>query len=532
MDDWQEELYTPATTKDGFRHLWGRDPVGGMHATESSALTPAAARMHFAPHHADRPHADPVVEAGIVEAWAALRQRMHDLPQGAPQEQHRFGTPHTRLLAPVTGDDIAQAIRSLNPHGAAGPDGVETRHLRLGVGPEPGPTQGERPATAPGAACRAMVAHMATRLLHYGEYSDRLRHARLVPIPKPGRNSKVAANNRGLMVSSAAHRAIGKVLADRLQTWALECGQLPSEVLGFVQERSTHDAAHAVMAMAHARAMHALREHVDTVDAAGRPTGWGRETYVLMCDISKAYDRVDRRSLLTMLANDMDVPMPMELVRAIDAIYTDRTFSCVTAQGTAAPAALGTGLMQGDPLSCILFALLVSYVMRRMKQDPAVPGVWAAAGVVADVLHGRAVPRGQEGMPRRHSPTLAARRAGADTGREVHMCGTAYADDVSTLNATVQDCQRSATWLRVAFSPFGLAFEPTKSVIIVFTPRRTALPVARGVRRGAMMPFEAGISPMVTHGTWSRPGARGPQTEAQWGGVVRPRALLAPVVAN
>ena len=82
--------------------------------------------------------------------------------------------------------------------------------------------------------------------------------------------------------------------------------------------------------------------------------------YLLLLDWEKAYDRVHPDRLVVALSR---LGMTPKYIRIIESLYANMRFVVQDAFGKSAEEPQHTGLRQGDPLSCLLFILLLSVIM-------------------------------------------------------------------------------------------------------------------------------------------------------------------------
>lgn len=154
-----------------------------------------------------------------------------------------------------------------------------------------------------------------------------------VLLPKKG-DLALLQNYRPLSIAAAAFRILGGAVSSRLQSAAQEV--IASTQTGFILGRSSTSNMVTLYLLHHAV-------------AAGRLVG---PIWILNLDQQKAYDRVRREWLLDCLSAYGFGPRFLTYIREI---YRHPTVG-ISAEGHfAEPVPLQCGILQGDPMSCLLY---------------------------------------------------------------------------------------------------------------------------------------------------------------------------------
>ena len=82
----------------------------------------------------------------------------------------------------------------------------------------------------------------------------------------------------------------------------------------------------------------------------------GRDCFVTYIDFKGAYPSVDHAQLVSVLTA---LGMPADFVRIVDNLYSSATTSFYTPHGLTDPIPICRGTLQGDPLSPLLFDLMI-----------------------------------------------------------------------------------------------------------------------------------------------------------------------------
>ena len=231
------------------------------------------------------------------------------------------------------------------------------------------------------------------------------RRTKLKVIFKKG-DLELPSNYRPISIIPVVAKLYSTILYKR--TRALCDKRLADEQFSFRQGRGCADAVHI------------LRTVIE------KSAEWGEELWVATLDVEKAFDRVHHSSLFeALLTNKVDV----SIVAALHRLYTGLHASVELWPGESSRTfQIQCGVRQGDPLSPLLFNLVLSQVLEKVKT------IW----------------------PRRNYGTNVGRSLRGE--RLTHI---AFADDMTLTTRSWTSMKRMLSTLRDAFAKRGLALHPS-----------------------------------------------------------------------
>lgn len=245
-----------------------------------------------------------------------------------PEEEERADTnsvyeenAHLRgVWAPITVDDIGKCELDLDS--AAGPDGVTVANWR-GV-------------------CAKVRALFYNLILAKGTLDDELKRARTVLIPK-GSGNISAGDTRPLSITSVVVRQLHKIFARRFKT--------------------LHDFDPCQRAFIDCDGTLENLSIISTILADARKSK--NEVHIATLDLRKAFDSVAHKTIVETITA---LGCPKHFVDYINALYTD---SRTTLQYGSLDTILkvNQGVLQGDPISPLLFNAVMDRAIRRIPED-------------------------------------------------------------------------------------------------------------------------------------------------------------------
>lgn len=231
----------------------------------------------------------------------------------------------------ITEWEVRRAMRVLRRGKAAGVDGIPPEFIKEAWLPGGG--------GPPMNALVEPVLHLFNRVFKEG-YPEVWRVGAVAPVPKKA-GAVSMDEHRGIVVGAALAKLYSQVLLGRLDVWAERWGVRAKGQFGFRKGRGTDDGTFV------------LNHVLEAYKARGQPV------YAVLVDFRKAYDSVDRGTLWRCLAQ---LGIRGGMLDALMDMYR-RVQLRVRVGGALGPVFESErGVKQGDPLSPLLFGLLLERV--------------------------------------------------------------------------------------------------------------------------------------------------------------------------
>ena len=228
--------------------------------------------------------------------------------------------------------ELRNVISDLKCHKAIGPDNIHNQMIIQG-----------------GYKLHLKILNLFNKCLNSGIFPKKWNIAYIVPIEKPGRDGKEPKNNRPICISSALGRLLERIMANRLQTFVVDINLFNFIQSGFLKNRSTDD----VLANLVSDVLFNLERDFDT--------------FIIMSDLSKAYDTVWINALLYKLKK---LGIHGNFYKTIKNFLLNR-YNCVKIfnyKHTNVKKLLG--VPQGSPISPILFIIFLADYYIPPELDP------------------------------------------------------------------------------------------------------------------------------------------------------------------
>lgn len=268
----------------------------------------------------------PVPESPIhpndqYDFWRGLFES-ESLEDNRPMEAGRLLEGVGALLEP---GEVKEALKDMPKGTSPGPDGVKVADLSPGLVDE--------------------LTAWFNIWLYLGRPPESLSQGRTVLIPKRAKPEE-AGDFRPITVSSVVLRLMHKVFAERLRN-----APLSNHQRGF----RPFDGVAMNVFLVKALIQRAKVEH--------------RPLYLVFLDVKKAFDSVSHRSLLRALRR---LGFPPNLIRYIEGAYAQAstTLACDPEQRKIR---FRSGVLQGDPLSGILFNAVLDMALAGLPENLGVP---------------------------------------------------------------------------------------------------------------------------------------------------------------
>ena len=227
----------------------------------------------------------------------------------------------------VTKVDVEVAVRSMRVGKSAGRDGITAECLKQG-----------------GGAIVEWLVRLLNTCFDAGEVPEDWRMAIIVPLYKGKGDKHVCGNYRGISLLSVVGKVYGRVLANRLREGTDRW--LSEEQCGFREGRGCVDQLFVVR------------------QACEKYLAKGRESFWAFMDLEKAYDRIDRAALWTVLGF---YGVGGKLLAAVKSFYKNSRACVRVGDRESESFEVKVGLRQGCVMSPGLFNIFMDGVVREIN---------------------------------------------------------------------------------------------------------------------------------------------------------------------
>jgi len=218
--------------------------------------------------------------------------------------------------------EIKAIIKKLKSFKAPGLDGIQNILLK------------KLPAKA-----IILITKIYNGCIKIGYFPSTLKLAKVIPIPKPGKDLKLPSSYRPISLLSCLGKLFEKVIHIRLNAFVMERNIIAKEQFGFRAQHST---------------THQVKRVVNFIKSNKRKR---KSTGLILLDIEKAFDSVWHDGLIFKLNS---YGIPKYLLKLIKSFVTDRKF-LVAINGTySSQRNIPAGVPQGSVLSPLLYTLFIS----------------------------------------------------------------------------------------------------------------------------------------------------------------------------
>ena len=229
-----------------------------------------------------------------------------------------LNVPPHEMIKKFTKDEIQNHAKKLNNDKACGPDEIHAEFIKH----------------AP-PIIHQNIADIYNNTAATGDTPSALIHGLLLPLPKPGKPKGPPANLRPIILLSILRKILTVALLQRI--WTRLSTKIPKSQAAYQKGRGTTEQVLALKIL---------------IDKALTTNNY--DLYILLIDMSKAFDTVNRKLLLQKLK---EVLQPDEL--HLLSILTNRPLITVSLDGEKGEGfSTYVGICQGDCLSAVLFIFL------------------------------------------------------------------------------------------------------------------------------------------------------------------------------
>ena len=231
-----------------------------------------------------------------------------------------------KLKTPFTEQEIQKATTSLNNNESPGIDEVCAEHLKY----------------AP-KIIHEEIAGLLNQTATSGDYPKQLKQGILTPIQKPVKEKGPPENLRPIILLSILRKVLAICLIQRC--WDTLSTEIPLDQSAYQVGRSTTEQVAAVKLLA--------EKAISSSDY---------EIYILMLDMSKAFDTVNRKYLL----NDLKKILPADEYHLFHILITETSLQIRVNNELGEEFITERGIAQGDCLSAVLF---IYYLAKSLNQE-------------------------------------------------------------------------------------------------------------------------------------------------------------------
>lgn len=273
-----------------------------------------------------------VTNVDKAEALAGVFEKSHVLTINQThthdQKVHRFIREFNRkqyngsVTDGITTAEIASVLQTLRPFKAPGEDGIQNILLK------------QLPTTA-----IDVLKDTFNKCFQLSYWPTTFKTAKVIPIPKPGKDKNFVENFRPISLLSAIGKLYEKLVLKRLTNFSNANDVITAVQFGFRQEHST---SHQILRVSN---------HIKTQKAIKKSTG------MVLFDIEKAFDSVWHDGLVFKLHK---FKFPVYLCKLVQAFCRGRQFEVHVHGSKSKPRSIPAGLPQGSVLSPSLYCIFVS----------------------------------------------------------------------------------------------------------------------------------------------------------------------------
>ena len=256
---------------------------------------------------------DPEIQVGIISNF--FEKMFHTTDAKEIEE-----IPPAKMKTPFTEAEVKSAIKSLKNNRSPGIDQITAEHLKCGPG-----LVGEK------------IAEILNHTAATGEHPREITTGTLVPLPKPGKKKGPPAHLRPVILLSMIRKILAICLIRRIGDRIDK--EIPPTQAAYRSGRGTTEQVLTIKLMAE--------------KAATTPS---YETKLLLMDMSKAFDRVERGKLIEELKKILNE----DELHLVKVLIKDVQLAVKVGKTTGTEFTTNIGVPQGDCLSPILFTLYLA----------------------------------------------------------------------------------------------------------------------------------------------------------------------------
>ena len=243
-------------------------------------------------------------------------------------EEEFMAIPPCEMKFKFTAIEIKKLSQRLNNNKASGPDQLNAEYIKHALLP-----------------IFEEIAEIYNETAATGNFPSALIHGLLLPIPKPGKQKGPPSNLRPIILLSILRKILTIAILQR--TWDRLANKIPKSQAAYQKGRGTTEQVLALKIL---------------IDKAITSNDYN--LHILLLDMSKAFDTVNRKTLLQKLETVLE-PEEMHIM----SILTNRPRLTVSLDGEEGEGFHSyVGICHGDCLSAVLF---IFYLACALERDPS-----------------------------------------------------------------------------------------------------------------------------------------------------------------
>lgn len=176
------------------------------------------------------------------------------------------------------------------------------------------------------------------------------KHAKVIPIPKPGKPANEVSSYRPISLLSSISKILERVLLNRINEHIEDNNIIPNQQCGFRTGRSTS---------------HQL---IKVIKTAKENIKMKKSTGMIFLDVEKAFDRVWHNGLLYKM---LKLRFPLPLIKTVSSFLSERSFSVFIKGQLSETKKIKFGVPQGAVLSPTLYNIFTQDIVRETTENIA-----------------------------------------------------------------------------------------------------------------------------------------------------------------
>jgi hypothetical protein len=174
------------------------------------------------------------------------------------------------------------------------------------------------------------------------------KHAKVIPIPKPGKPANELSSYRPISLLSSISKILERVLLNRINEHLEDNNIIPSQQCGFRTGRST---SHQLI-----KVIKTAKENLNNKKSTG----------MIFLDVEKAFDRVWHNGLLYKM---LKLRFPLPLIKTVRSFLSERSFAVFIKGQFSEIKVIKYGVPQGAVLSPTLYNIFTYDVVRETTNN-------------------------------------------------------------------------------------------------------------------------------------------------------------------